>query len=131
MGSLNKVQLIGNLGKDPELKTLESGKQVARFTIATSEKYNGNETTEWHNCEAWGPTADLVAKYLTKGTGVYVEGKIRTRQYQDKDGATKYATDIVVFNLVFLPGGKADGSKPAPKATEAVQVSDQTDDLPF
>lgn len=103
---VNKVVLIGHLGKDPECKVLESGQMVANFTIATTEKFkdkNGQvqEATEWHNCQAWGKQAEVIEKYLKKGAKIFVEGKIKTRSY-DKDGEKRYVTEINVKEFTFL-----------------------------
>jgi len=107
----NRVQLIGNLGHDPETKTLENGKKVVKFTVATSETYkNGegqkvNETT-WHNVVAWNGIADVAGKYLKKGGQVAVEGRIAYRSYEDKAGVTKNITEIVANDLVLLRSPK-------------------------
>lgn len=104
---VNKVQLIGNLGKEPEVKTLESGKKMARFSVATSESYRnakGEKVTEtqWHNLVAWGKLAEIVEKYLVKGKEVAIEGKLINRSYNDKDGNKKYITEIQVNELKML-----------------------------
>ena len=110
----NKVQLIGNLGNAPEVKSTESGKKLARFSIATNETYRNakgekvKETT-WHNAVAWGKVAELAEKYLTKGKEVAVEGKLINRSYTDKDGNKKYVTEVEVNELLML-GGKAEVS---------------------
>jgi single-strand DNA-binding protein len=107
----NRVQLIGNLGQDPETKTLESGKKVVKFTLATSESFkNGegqkvNETT-WHNVVAWNGIADVAGKFLKKGGQVCVEGRIVYRSYEDKNGVTKYITEIVANELLMLRSPK-------------------------
>lgn len=106
----NKVQLIGNLGKTPEVKTLESGKKMARFSVATSESYRnakGEKVTEtqWHNLVAWGKVAEIVEKYLTKGKEVAIEGKLINRSYTDKDGNKKYITEIQVSEMLMLGAG--------------------------
>jgi len=103
----NKVQLIGRLGKTPEVKTFESGKKKANFTIATNESYRnarGEKITEtqWHNIIAWGKTAEIAEKYLTKGKEVAVEGKLVSRSYSDKDGIKKYITEVQVSELLML-----------------------------
>ncbi|PIY09353.1 MAG: single-stranded DNA-binding protein, partial [Flexibacter sp. CG_4_10_14_3_um_filter_32_15] len=95
MQGLNKVTLIGNLGKDPELQTLESGIALAKFSLATSESYKDSEgvkqtQTEWHNIIVWRSLAEVAGKYLRKGSSIYLEGKIKTRSYEDKDGNKKY-----------------------------------------
>lgn len=103
----NKVQLIGNLGNAPEVKTLESGKKMARFSVATSESYRnakGEKVTEtqWHSLVAWGKVAEIVEKYLTKGKEVAIEGKLISRSYNDKDGNKKYITEVQVSELLML-----------------------------
>src|SRR5690349_18349027 len=100
MAGVNKVILVGNLGKDPEVRTLEGGRKVANVTLATSEKFkdregNLQERTEWHRLSIWGPQAETAEKYLRKGSQIYAEGKLRTREYE-QDGQKKYATDIMV-----------------------------------
>ena len=103
----NKVQLIGNLGNDPEIISLESGKTLAKFTIATNESYKNAEgekitDTQWHNIVAWGKTATIVEKYLTKGKEVAVEGKLTSRSYQNKEGEKRYITEVVCNELLML-----------------------------
>jgi single-strand DNA-binding protein len=103
----NKVQLIGNLGQNPEIKTLDGGKKMAKFSIATSEAYrnaNGEKITEtqWHNLVAWGKLAEIIEKYITKGSEVAVEGKLTYRTYNDKEGNKKYFTEIQVNELLML-----------------------------
>ena len=105
--SLNKVMLIGNVGKDPEVRHLESGAVTASFTLATTERYkdkNGEtkEQTEWHNIVCWRSLAEIVEKYVRKGTQLYIEGRIRTRSYSDRDGNTRYITEINADNLQML-----------------------------
>jgi len=107
----NRVQLIGNLGMNPEIKTLESGKKLAKFSIATNESYKNAkgekiEDTQWHNLIAWGKTADIVEQYLQKGNEVAIEGKLSNRSYDDKDGNKRYVTEIVVNELLMLGGKK-------------------------
>jgi single-strand DNA-binding protein len=113
MASINKVILIGNLGKDPEVRHLEGGVAVARFPLATSETFkdkNGErqERTEWHNIVVWRGLAEVAEKYVKKGQSVYIEGRIRTSNYQDKDGIQRYSTEIVADNMTML-GGKPEG----------------------
>ena len=107
--SLNKVTLIGNLGKDPEVRHLESGASVANFSMATTETYknrNGEKVsqTEWHNIVLWRGLAEISEKYLKKGDKIYIEGRIRTRSWQDKDDNTRYSTEIVGDNMIMLGG---------------------------
>ncbi len=151
MAGINKVILVGNLGKDPEVRYLEGGTAVANFPIATSETYKDRTsgekktTTEWHNIVLWRGLAEIAEKYLKKGSQIYLEGKLRTRQWQDKDGNNRYTTEIVGDNLQML-GRKDENSSasatpsnaqaptktetPAP-TPEIEKSDDKVDDLPF
>jgi len=107
MKGLNKVMLIGNLGKDPEVQTLDGDILVAKFTLASSESYRDKDgvlktETEWHNIVVWRNLADLASKYLHKGNHIYLEGKIKTRTYEDKEGNKKYVTEIVAESFIML-----------------------------
>ena len=118
--SLNKAILIGNLGSDPEIRTTGSGSKVAQFSIATSRRWTNNageqqEKTEWHRIVAWAKLADVVERYLRKGQQVYIEGEIQYRSYEDKDGVTKYATEINARELLML-GGREGGGADMPAA---------------
>ncbi len=142
--SLNKVLLIGNLGKDPELKYTPSGVAVATFSIATSESWkdqegNQQEKTEWHNIVAWRKLAEICGEYLKKGKKVYIEGKLQTRNYE-KDGIKRYVTEIVADQLIMLDGGggagggqRSSGSSNSSSSDAAPVHSDapKDDDLPF
>jgi single-strand DNA-binding protein len=143
MAGVNKVILVGNLGKDPEVRHLEGGVSVAHFTLATNDYYKdkqGNrvERTEWHNISAWRGLADMADKYLKKGQQVYIEGKLRTRQYQDKDQQTRYITEIVADEISLL-GGRPQGAGSAGDANGAAVAEPQQsfrqepelDQLPF
>ena len=143
MAGVNKVILVGNLGKDPEVRHLEGGVSVAHFTLATNEYYKdkqGNrvERTEWHNISAWRGLADMADKYLKKGQQVYIEGKLRTRQYQDKDQQTRYITEIIADEISML-GGRPQGPGNAPEAANTAVAEPQhtfrqepeLDQLPF
>ncbi len=106
----NKVQLIGNLGQDPEIVNLESGRKLAKFSIATNDYYYNKQgdkvtDTQWHNIVAWGKTAEIVEKYVNKGQEVAIEGKLTSRSYEDSDGQKKYITEVVCSELLML-GGK-------------------------
>ncbi len=151
MSSLNKVMLIGRLGKDPEIRYTPDGSAVANFSLATSEFWTDKagtrqERTEWHNIVAWTKLADLAKRYLAKGRQVYIEGRIRTREYDDKDGNKRRITEIIANQMVLLgsrpEGMEAGGSGPmqrsAPSAepgfssspgTADVEITD--DDIPF
>ena len=107
----NRVQLVGNLGMNPEIVNFESGKKIAKFTLATNEVYsNGNgetkTTTQWHNVVAWGKQAEIAEKNLQKGSELAMEGKITYRQYEDKNSVTKYITEIVLGSFIVYPGNK-------------------------
>jgi len=145
MSGVNKVILVGRLGKDPEVRNLENGASVANFTMATSESYKDKttgdrkEVTEWHNIVVWRGLADIAAKYLHKGDMVYIEGKLRTRSWE-KEGVTRYTTEIVGDNMTMLstkPGGSgSDYSKSAASPEMSPNAprptADHTsDDLPF
>ena len=143
--SLNKAMIIGNLGRDPELRHTQSGSAVCNLNIATSEKFKDKsdewqERTEWHRVTVWGRQAENCEKYLAKGSQVYVEGRIQTREWQDKDGVTKCTTEIIAQTVQFLKGGSGGGgsggggsashSGPAP-TTEGFDQSFSDDDIPF
>lgn len=103
----NKVQLIGNVGNDPEIKSFDGGKKLAKLTIATNESYKNEkgekvEDTQWHNVVAWGKTADIIEKYVTKGKEIALEGKLTHRSYEDKNGEKRYVTEIIVHELLLL-----------------------------
>ena len=161
--SLNKVTLIGNLGNDPEVRSTTGGNRVATFSLATSRTWNDQsgskqEKTEWHRCVVWNTKgsqlADIVEKYVKKGDKLYVEGRIEYRQWQDKDGQTRYSTEINVRELIMIGGGRAGGggdfdSNSAPRRSAAPAkakapaaggedfedfpgaLADEDDDLPF
>ncbi|QEM12733.1 MULTISPECIES: single-stranded DNA-binding protein [Mucilaginibacter] len=111
MSGINKVILVGHLGKDPEVRNLEGGVSVTSFPLATSETFNKDgrkvEQTEWHNIVMWRGLAEVAAKFLSKGKLVYIEGKLRTRSFEDKEGIKKYTTEIVAENFTML-GRKSD-----------------------
>jgi single-strand DNA-binding protein len=125
---INKVILVGNLGNDPEIRTLESGAKLATFSIATTESYkdregNKQENTEWHRIVAWRGLADIIERYVRKGTKLYVEGKLSTRSYE-QDGVTKYLTEVVVRELLLLDSrGNSMDTPPPPAAPPAMASS--------
>lgn len=157
MASVNKVILVGNLGKDPEIRYMTNGEAVANVSIATSESWKDKATgekkeiTEWHRLVFYRKLAEIVGQYLKKGSTVYVEGRIRTRKWQDKEGQERYTTEIEVSEMQMLggrqnaassPGGEAEygGSMPsssgagAPRpapAKKAPSFEDMEDDIPF
>lgn len=103
----NKVQLIGNAGNDPEIKTFDAGKKLARFMIATNESYTNDKgekvtDTQWHNITAWGRTAEIIEKYVTKGKELAIEGKLTHRSYDDKNGEKRYITEVVVSDVLLF-----------------------------
>ena len=141
--SLNKVMLIGNVGKDPEVRYLEGNSKVATFRLATSEKYrdrdgNMREMTEWHTVTVWRTAADLVEKYVRKGTQLYVEGRLRTRSWNDKSGNTRTVTEIAAENIQLLgrapePQRNAQNAETRPERPLQTDTGTETadDDLPF
>ncbi|MFY0626427.1 MAG: single-stranded DNA-binding protein [Reichenbachiella sp.] len=150
MAGVNKVILLGNLGRDPEVRHLENGRAVANFSIATSETYKNKQgekvtNTEWHNVVLWTPLAEIAEKYMKKGNQVYIEGKLTSRSYEDKEGVTKYITEVVGRELTLLGGPRQDDNsnaraEAAPQAQVAstettletsANESSEIDDLPF
>jgi single-strand DNA-binding protein len=145
--SLNKAMLIGNLGKDPELRYTTSGVAVTSFSIATSESWkdqDGNlqERTEWHNIVAWRKLAEICGEWLKKGKRVYIEGRIQTRSYDDKNGVKKYITEIVADDMIMLDGAGGAGRSVAQGGAQGTEGSvapgtdigggsQKDDDLPF
>lgn len=131
MSGINKVILVGHLGKDPELRYLEGGVSVTSFPLATSETFNKDgrkiEQTEWHNIVMWRGLADIAAKHLQKGKLVYIEGKLRTRSFEDKEGVKKYTTEVVAENFTLL-GRKSDFENDNIKQTVKL-AGDIPDDL--
>lgn len=103
----NKVQLIGHVGQDPEIKTFDGGKKLAKLSIATNESYKNDkgekvDETQWHNLIAWGKTADIIEKYVVKGKEIAIEGKLTHKSYDDKNGEKRYVTEVVIDNLLML-----------------------------
>ena len=148
MAGINKVILVGNLGKDPEVRHLEGGAIVANFTLATSENYtdkNGQRVTqtEWHNVVLWRRQAEIAEKYLTKGRQVYIEGKLRSRSWTDREGNTRYTTEVVGDTLQLLgprpdegdaqQSSSSSSSAQSSSSSEEPELEPQTpdDDLPF
>jgi single-strand DNA-binding protein len=136
MSGVNKVILIGHLGKDPEVRYLEGGVSVASFPLATSETHNKDgqrvEQTEWHNIVMWRGLADVAAKFLQKGKLVYIEGKLRTRSFEDKEGIKKYITEVVAENFTML--GRKSDFEPDNSQRQSVKITGNNsngDDLPF
>jgi single-strand DNA-binding protein len=136
MANLNRWQGIGRLGKDPEVRNLDNGNTVANFSIACSESYKDRttgekkETTEWINCVAWKGLADIAGRFLHKGDLVMVEGKLRTRSWE-KDGQTRYITEVVLDNLIMLSGNKKEPATASPRSEAVNPSGNSTDDLPF
>ena len=147
-GSVNKVILIGNLGKDPEVRHLENGAVVANFPLATSESYtdkNGNrvENTDWHDIVLWRGLAEVVEKYVRKGHKVYIEGKLKKRSWQDKEGNTRYTTEVVADELTMLNRpDQNESQRSAPYSNQGtpqqpsqidniINKDGENDDLPF
>ena len=142
MAGVNKVILIGNLGKDPEVRHLENGATVASFSLATTESYKDKEgkriqQTEWHNIVVWRKLAEIAEKYLNKGSNIYLEGKIRTRSWEDKEGNKKYTTEIIGDTFTMLDGKKDEFSHEASEPAENTNTNNRLpengpeNDLPF
>lgn len=143
MNGVNKAIIVGTLGNDPEVRYLPSGKAVANISVATSEVWKDKETgekvekTEWHRCVAFYRLAEIMGEYLNKGSQVYLEGKIQTRKWQDKDGADRYSTEIMVQHMQMLGGkssplgGTGGGSSPAAPVSSTPPQDDFDDDVPF
>jgi single-strand DNA-binding protein len=141
MAGLNKVMLIGNLGRDPEIRYTATGRPVANFTLATNESWlnqkgEREERTEWHNIVVWGKLAEICGEHLSKGKQVYLEGRIQTREWEDKEGNKRRTTEIVASQMVML-GRRGGGAAPeagagpagADEPTPAPSVAE--DDIPF
>jgi single-strand DNA-binding protein len=148
-GSVNKVILVGHLGRDPEVRVTGSGQSVASFSVATNEKWTGKtgqpeERTEWHNITAWGRLAELCRDYLKKGAQVYIEGRLQTREYEDKDKIKRRTTEVIAREVVFMgkgtgraAGGSADdegttysGASPR-KGVGPAEPAVADEDIPF
>jgi len=141
--AVNKVILIGNLGRDPEIRYTPGGRAVARFPLATGEVWtdadgNRQERTEWHNVVVWGKQAETCSQYLAKGRQVFVEGSIRSRSYDDKDGNRRYITEIIGQRVQFLGGTRGgDVAMPSPPGQEEPSpqppqgAGPEEDDIPF
>ena len=134
MAGVNKAILIGNLGRDPELRYTQNGTAVASFTLATTEKSKEKEFTEWHRVVAWGRTAEVCAQYLNKGSKVYIEGRIQTREWE-KDGQKHKTTEIVALNVRFLDAPKQGAGNNTPNTPRAAADEGPPppdgDDIPF
>ena len=144
MASLNKVQIIGNLGADPEMRFTANGQAVSTFNVAVNRRYQTRdgerrEETEWVRCVAWAKLAELVSQHLTKGRQVYVEGRMQTRQWEDREGQRRYTTEVVANDVQFLDrrsdggggGGDSDGGGGGFDAPPPDQADVDPDDLPF
>ncbi len=137
MASVNKVILIGNLGRDPELRYTQSGQAVTNFSLATTDRFSNKsgereERTEWHRVVAWARTAELCAQYLSKGRAVYVEGRLQTREWEDKEGQKRRTTEVVAQTVQFL-GSPRDGQQTSasPNPAGAPPSAPASDDIPF
>ena len=126
---MNKAILIGNVGKEPELRKTQSGISVANFSLATSKKVKGEDKTEWHRIVAWDKLAEIIEKYVKKGDKIMIEGEIETREYE-KDGRKVYTTEIRAWNMEML-GGKSEPAKEPANPTKNIDLNDIDDSLPF
>ena len=147
-GSVNKVILIGNLGRDPEVRASQNGGKIANITVATSESWNNKQTgqreekTEWHRLTAFSRLAEVCGEYLKKGSQVYIEGKLTTRKWQDKDGQDRYTTEIIADQMKMLGGGRTTEAAPVAQhgstrtptpenRKTGSKFDDLDDDIPF
>ncbi len=136
---INKVILIGRLGMDPEIRYTASGKAVCNFSIATDEGFGDKKRTEWHNIVLWEKIAEVASKYLSKGSLIYIEGRLQTRSYEDKEGITKYRTEVVAQRMQMLSPKDSPGQVPADMPTgdediftpPAAGPAGSDDDIPF
>ncbi len=136
MASLNKVLLIATLGKDPEIRYTASGTAVASFSVATNERYKNKggeweERTEWHNITLWGRLAEIAGEYLAKGKSVYIEGRLQTRKWQDRDGKDRYTTEIVGERIQMLSRKDSGSEGDPPPDSFYQQPGTNGDDIPF
>ena len=146
MSGVNKVILVGNLGRDPEVRYTKAGQAVASFSLATSERWTGKdgnkeEKTEWHRIVAWGKLGEICGEYLSKGKQVYIEGRLQTREWEDKDGNSKQTTEIVANNMTMLgasgngashsSNGSNGGSSAAIPGAGSDDDDFEDDDIPF
>jgi single-strand DNA-binding protein len=142
MAGINKVIIIGRLGNDPEVRYTPSGAAVAKFSVATSEEWKDKNTgekkerTEWHRITAWGKLGEICGEYLAKGRQVYVEGRLQTSSYDDKDGVKRYSTEIVASDVQFLGskesgGGRSGGGTPSREPLGGQGPPPSDDDIPF
>ena len=143
MAGINKAILVGRLGSDPEVRYTPSGVAVANFNIATSEEWKDKDTgekkerTEWHRIVAWSKLGEICGEYLSKGRQVYVEGRIQTRSWEDRDGNKRYTTEIVASDIQFLggrdagPGARSEGGAPASSFESSPVQAPEDDDIPF
>jgi len=134
--SVNKVILVGNLGKDPETRFTASGTRVTTFSLATSERYKDRdgqkqESTQWHQIVTWRQLAEICGEYLTKGKQVYIEGKIQTRSYEDRDGNKKYITEIVANEMRMLGGGEQRQERQPEQGQQDGTTYDDDSQIPF
>ena len=137
-GYLNKAMVIGNLGRDPEMRYTQGGQAVTNFSVATSRRWTGQdgeprEDTEWHRIVAWGKLAEICNEYLSKGSSVYIEGRIQTRQYEDREGVTRYTTEIVAREMQMLGSRPRsdDGGRGGGGGDDLGGEPIDVDDMPF
>ncbi len=135
MAGVNRVILLGFLGKDPEVRHLDNGKAVANFSLATSETYKNKQgervtNTEWHNVVLWSPLAEIAERFLEKGSQVYIEGKLTTRSWDDQEGNKRYTTEVVGREIALLGGKPENGQNSVPVQSSTIP-EDDTDELPF
>jgi len=131
MVSVNKVIIVGSLGRDPETRFNPSGDSVTRISVATSWKGKNEEQTEWHRVVMFGKLAEIADKYLRKGSQVYIEGRLQTSKYTGKDGVERYSTDIIASQMQMLGGKGETSTRPAPQKQDKPFIDDNLEDIPF
>ena len=131
MAGINKAIIVGNVGKDPEIRYLANGDAVTNFSVATAWKGKGEEQTEWHRITTFGKLAEICGKYLKKGSQVYIEGRLQTSKYTGKDGIERYSTDIIASQMQMLGGKGETSGRPAPQKQDAPFTNESLEDIPL
>lgn len=136
MSSVNKAIILGNVGKDPEIRYMADGKATTNLSVATSSSWKNKdgekqESTEWHRISAFGKLAEIIGEYVKKGSQIYIEGRITTRKWKDKDGQDKYTTEIIADQMQMLGGPKSEAKPPEKVTAKPPSFDDLSDDIPF
>ena len=131
MAGINKAIIVGNVGKDPEIRYMANGDAVTNFSVVTTWKGKGEEQTEWHRITTFGKLAEICGKYLKKGSQVYIEGRLQTSKYTGKDGIERYSTDIIASQMQMLGWKGETSGRPAPQKQDTPFINDSLEDIPF